>query len=193
MKYWLTQDSNCFGRVWIAVFDKQEPSAEHIIQPQTSQPKEPLMLPSNPEFHFQKHRPVRFTWEILHGVCRLVYWLARGGLIIIRPESYAVPWGAVFFTYNVPNELSSNSGPLCDFYGYNDFLSDCDIKKWISSASKQWVGRINSQNILKNADRQHWCSSSHVDPPKPRNWNVTIKDVVWPGNQEPSLHISQEV
>ena len=57
------QDNTYFGWVWMPASSRPEPNGRSVtISP--SQPKEPLMLPSNPEFPFQQTDIYFFN---LHG------------------------------------------------------------------------------------------------------------------------------
>lgn len=102
-----------------------------------SQPREPLMQPSNPEFPFQKTATDLFD---MHGKSYMVYADRYTGWIEVAP----LPSGKAvaicdalrgwFCTYGAPEEMSSDGGPPFDSREYNSFLEDWGVEKRTSSA-----------------------------------------------------------
>ena len=107
----------------------------NIIAP--SQPREPLMPPSNPEFLFQKTVTDLFD---LHGKTHMVYadrytgWMEVTSLSSGKATAVCEALRNWFCTYGVPEEISLDGGPLFNSQGYKSFLEDWSVKKRISSA-----------------------------------------------------------
>ena len=102
-----------------------------------SQPKEPLMPPSNPEFPFQKTVTDFFD---LRGKNYLVYADRYTGWVevaLISSGNAKTTCDALrnwFCTYGVPEEISTDGGPPFDSQEYNQFLDNWGIRKRTSSA-----------------------------------------------------------
>ena len=107
----------------------------NIIAP--SQPREPLMPPSNPEFPFQKTVTELFD---LHGKTYMEYedrypgWMEVTSLSSGKATAVCDALRNWFCTYGVPEEISSDGGPQFDLQGYKSFLEDWGMKKRMSSA-----------------------------------------------------------
>ena len=107
----------------------------NIIAP--SQPRGPLMPPSNPEFPFQKTVTDLFD---LHGKTYMVYadrytgWMEVTSLSSWKTTAVYEALRNWFCTYGVPEKISSDGGPPFDSQGYKSFLEDWGVKKRISSA-----------------------------------------------------------
>lgn len=107
----------------------------NVIAP--SQPKEPLMLPSNPEFPFQKTVTDFFD---LRGKNYLVYADRYTGWVEVTLMSSGNAKATCdalrnwFCTYGVPEELSTDGGPPFDSSEFNRFLDNWGIRKRTSSA-----------------------------------------------------------
>ena len=102
-----------------------------------SQPWKLLMLPSNPEFPFQKTVTDLFD---LHGKTYMVYedrytiWMEVTSLSSGKATAVCETLRNWFCTYGVPEEISLDGGPPFDSQGYKSFLEDWGVKKRISSA-----------------------------------------------------------